>query len=324
MRRSIQQFFAMASLTALEAFRQPVTLLIFSTALAGMALMPVVTTHTLGESKKMVADSALALHFFLGLLLAGLAACHTLTSEIRRGTAASVLSKPVGRTVFILAKFAGVAAVMLVFSGLCTAGSILAARAATESYFIDWRAAIPMMAAVPLAYAAAGLVNYLTRRPFVSDAILALVLAAAAAFALTAWLGLRTPPAPDESASFFEWRMVPVNALIAMALLVLAALALALATRLQAVPVVSICSVVFLAGLMSDYLLGRHAKESFWAAAAYAILPNWQHFWLVDALHLEEPVPLRYLGEAGLYALLYLSGILLLGIVSFRHTEVKS
>lgn len=324
MRRIVHQYAALASLTALEILRQPVTLLIFSTALAGMALLPAVTTHTLGESQKMIADSTLALHFFLGVLLAGLASCHTLTSEIRRGTAASVLSKPVDRAVFILAKFAGVAAVMLLFSSLCAAGSILATRAASDAYAIDWRAAAPLLAAVPLAYAAAGLVNYLTRRPFAADAIVALVMATAAAFALTAWLGHRAHAPAGEGAAFFVWSLLPVNALVAMALLVLAALALALATRLDVVPVVSICSVVFLAGLMSDYLLGRHAATSAWAASAYAILPNWQHFWLVDAVNAGQAVPLRYLAGAGLYALLYLSGILLLGIVSFRHTEVKS
>jgi hypothetical protein len=76
--------------------------------------------------------------------------------------------------------------------------------------------------------------------------------------------------------------------------------------------------------MMSDYLFGRHAATSSVAAALYAIVPNWQHFWMADALHLEETIPVRYLLAAAAYAGLYLLGVLGFGIVFFRHTEVKS
>ena len=322
MSRILQPFAALAQLTALENLRQPITLLLMTAGVAGMTLLPLVTSNTLGESAKMIADGALAFHFFFGLLLAGVVACQSISGEIRRGTAATVLSKPVGREVFLLAKFAGVAIVMLLFSAVSTLASVLAARAAAEAFTVDWWAAGPLAAAVVLAYAGAGLLNFLTRRPFSADAAALLLAAVAGAFALSGFLGLK-----GEWTAFganFDWKLLPVNALIAMALLVLAALALALATRLEVVPTISICSVLFLAGLMSDYLFGRNAAQHPAAAFLYAVLPNWQHFWIVDALNADEPVPAKYLAAAAGYALLYLIGILLLGIVSFRHKEVKS
>ncbi len=79
-----------------------------------------------------------------------------------------------------------------------------------------------------------------------------------------------------------------------------------------------------LLGMMSDYLFGRRAAESSWAAALHAIVPNWQHFWMADALHLGETIPFRYVLGAAAYGGFYLLGLLGLGIVLFRHTEVKS
>lgn len=323
MRRVIRQFITLAVLTALENLRQPLTLLLATSGVAGMTLLPLITTQTLGESAQMIADGALAFHFFFGLLLAGIAACQSLTHEIRRGTAATVLSKPVGRELFLLAKFAGVAMVMLYFSALATISSMLSARAAAEAFQIDWWGVGPLAGAIVLAYLGAGLVNYFTRRPFNSDAAMFLLIGVMAAFTLSSFVS-REGEWTAGFGSAFRWGLVPVNALVAMGLLVLAAIATALATRLTLVPTVSICSLLFLGGLMSDYLLGRHAATSRAAAALYAVFPNWQHFWVVDALHLDQPVPMAYVRGVALYALFYLIGILALGIVSFRHVEIKS
>ena len=82
-----------------------------------------------------------------------------------------------------------------------------------------------------------------------------------------------------------DWRVVPASALILMALLILAALALACSTRVEAVPTLAICSSLFLLGLVSDYFWGERAKAgSWWASMLYAVTPNWQLFWLADAL----------------------------------------
>jgi hypothetical protein len=323
MRRVFQSFAAIAGLTLREMLRQPLTLLLTATAVAGMGLMPILTTHTLGEGEKIIADNALALHFFLGLLLAGTAACQSLSGDIRRGTAATILSKPVGRVTFLLAKFAGIAGGMLLFSAVAAPASMIAMRSAAPSYAIDWPVILPLLAAIPVAFAAAAAVNYLTRRPFVSDAIGLLAVAVFLAF-VVAGLQPKEGEAAARFGAFFTWTLLPVNVLIAMALLLLAAIALALATRLDVVPTVTLCSVVFLVGLMSDYLFGRHAATSRVAAALYAVLPNWQHFWVVDALHLDVRVPAAYLAKAGAYAGLYLIGILALAIFSFRSTEVKT
>ncbi len=322
MRRVAVQFMALAWLTALETLRQPTCLLLASAAVAIAALLPVVTSHTLGETHRMVADSVLALQFVFGMLLGGVAASQTLSGEIRRGTAAAVLSKPVNREVFFLAKFAGLALVILVFSGLLIAAGLLGIRATAEPFWINWWAELPLLLALPVAFALAGGVNFLTRRPFLADAFLFLVGTMAVAFLISGLVDADGRPIPFLSG--YDPRFAPVGALIAMALLVLTGLAMALATRLETVPTLAVLSILLLAGMVSDHLVGRAAQTHAVAGVFYALLPNWQHFWLADSLYEEVPVPPAYFARAGLYALFYLLGTLGLGMVSFRHTEIKA
>jgi len=171
---------------------------------------------------------------------------------------------------------------MLIFCLECCLATLLSARTVAQPYIYDWWGAVPLLAAPPLAFALAGLQNYFTRRPFCSTAFRLLFLLLAAAFLLSAGIG------PDShwtaTGAVFEWRIVPAVALVAVAILLLAGVAASLATRLDLVPTLAVSSAVFLAGLMSDYLFGRAAAVNRMAAALYAILPNFQHFWTADAL----------------------------------------
>jgi hypothetical protein len=106
--------------------------------------------------------------------------------------------------------------------------------------------------------------------------------------------------------------------------LVLAAIALALITRLDLVPTLAVCTVIFLAGLMTDYLLGHAAKTSYLAAFAYNLIPNWEHFWLADALAGDGTIPWLYVGRVTVYAIFYLIGTLSLGMLSFRNVETEA
>jgi ABC-2 type transport system permease protein len=318
MRWRLRQFLAIAGLTALETVRQPITLLIAGTCVAFIGLLPILITHALGEGERLVRDSSLAFHLVCGLVLGCYAACSSLAREIRRGTASSVLSKPVGRELFLLAKFCGIATVMILFSMAAGAATLMSARTAANLFFPDWWSGAPLLAAPPLAFAAAGALNFFARRPFSSTAFGLLLAALAVAFAVSGLLdgqGHRVA-----FGALYSWNIVPATALVTLAILVLAGVAV----RLDVVPTLSICSVVFLAGLMSDYLFGRHAAAHPAAAGLYRLLPNLQHFWVVDALSGEGGIPWSYVARAALYAAFYLAGVLSLGLLAFRHMEVQS
>lgn len=319
----VRQFAAVALLTARETIRQPIALLLVGSAVMLTGLLPVLLLHQMGDAQKLVRDSALAAHFVFGLLLGGYAACATVQHELRRGTVATVLVKPVSRGVFFTAKYVGVAGMLVVYSVAVGCAILLAARMAGETYTVDWWAGTPFYGAVVLAVLGGLAANYFGGRPFVSTTFLQLVAWLILAVVISSFFDAEGKPVTW--GKVVDWRLVPAIVLVTMAVGVLAAIAQALATRLNMVPVMAICSVFFLVGLMTDYLFGRTVHEHWWAAWLYAVLPNWQHFWLTDALTGEEGrIPWVYVWRAGGYAFLYTVGILGFGFLAFRTAEIKA
>ena len=315
------QFFALARLAALEAIRRPVFLLVSLSVFAGIVLLPLLLNYTLGDSQRIVRDSALALYFLGGFLLGVHAAGETLARELRRGTAAAVLAKPVARSTFFLAKAAGIAAALLLFALGALAATLLAVRAGASDLHVDRAAALPALAALLAAPALAGAWNHRTRRPFASAAFFLLLAFLLAALAVSACF-----PTPLDHLAFplnFSWNLLPVGLLLWLCQGMAAALALALATRLALTPVLLAVSGVFALGLMSDYVLGPHLQTAFAARAAYALAPNVQAFWLLDALDAATPIPPAYFLQAAAYAAAWSAACLALGAAAFQKLEIS-
>ncbi len=318
--RSLNQLIAIARLTALEASRQPIFLLLTTSVMVFIGLMPVLITHVIGDAARMVRDSALALQLVSGLILACYAASATITRELRQGTLASIVSKPIPRELFLLAKFTGVAFIMAAYALITTLATMLSVRTASIAFVYDWWGIGPLLAAIFVAYAWSALQNFFTRVPFVSRAYLSLTLAVVAAFLVSCFI-----PAEYGETSFgaaLPWNIIPAGILLAMAMILFSALAVALATRLDMLPTVSLCLGLLLAGMMSDYLLGSRAHEGIIFALLYALVPNWQHYWAIDALH-SGSIPLSYVGATAIYTIVYGSAVLACGLLSFRTMEVK-
>jgi hypothetical protein len=325
----IKQFLAMAGLTALEALRQPICLLLAAGCVVLIAAVPLMILHTFGEDGKQVRDSALAFHFVFGLFVAGHASGTLLSSEMRNGTASAVLSKPVSRELFFLSKFAGIAVVVILFSMCATIATLLSERIAEKFYFTNTLAGYvtdtqtgTMLFSVSFAACLiAALINYRFKRPFASTAFMTLLFSLLIVLIISGFFERNGRWMPYDL--HLQWRIVPVSILITMALIVLAAIALTCSTRFDIVPTLVISSVVFLLGLMSDYIFGRFAANSGVFTFLYTVVPNWQHFWAADALSGGGSVPWKYVLNAGLYAVIYSTGILCLGMFSFRHAEMK-
>lgn len=308
-------------LTMLEVIRQPISLLLFTFCLLFCAVLPLLVSHTLGETQDLVIDSALAMHLATGLLLGAYAACSTLTRELRSGTAAAILSKPVARPIFFIAKFLGIVYVLMLFSLGAALTTVISARTVADPYLIDKLSAISLLAVFPLAYIIAGFVNFRTRRPFASNAFAWVLILTGAIFLLNGFIS------PELKATTFaaDYRLelLPASLLVAIAIIVLSSIAVSLATRVEVIPTISICAAILLLGLMSDYLFGRFADANILAGVFYRTIPNWQHFWVVDALRNDIVIPAAYILQTCGYAFLYICGCLLLGINAFKGLEME-
>jgi ABC-type transport system involved in multi-copper enzyme maturation permease subunit len=320
----MRQFFTIATNAFMELIRQPVFLLLMTASVLFEIFLAVPYYFAFGDEPKLVSTSALAVMLLSGLLGAVLSASASLAHEIRTGTALAVLSKPVGRAQFFLAKYTGLAAALTLLSYVNLIGVLLANWMSFDAYGKTNLPALGIFAAgVTVAYALAGFSNFFLRRPFVSDAVLALVvtatLAAFLVFQFTRQMqtfGVQT---------HVDWRLVPAGILILFALWILAALALACSTRLDTIPTLAICSAFFLAGLMSDYFFGTRAEAGkWWASTLYTIVPNWQLFWLADALDMgKSTFHWGYVGKAFAYVVAYAGAALAVGTALFEERELS-
>lgn len=130
-----------------------------------------------------------------------------------------------------------------------------------------------------------------------------------------------------------DWNFNPANngikifdiyasILLLMAVLVLASLALALSARFNIVITLTSCIGIFMLGLISDYVFGRLAHTQIWAKIAYIIVPNFQAFWISDAIYEGNPIPFRYILITASYAICYAAAILFATVAVFQRRQV--
>ena len=320
----MRQFFTIAANAFMELIRQPVFLLLMTGSVIFELFLAVPYYFVLGDEPKLVKNSALAVMLLSGLFGAVLSASASLAREIRVGTALAVLSKPIGRAQFLLAKYAGLAAALTLLTYVNLLGVLLCSKMAFDAYGSTDLAALGIFAAgVAVAYALGGFSNFFLRRPFVSDAVLALVVMAT----LAAFIIIRFTQQEQSlfTAAQVDWRLVPAGILILFALWILAALALACSTRLDTIPTLAVCSAFFLIGLMSDYFFGQRAEAgNWWASTLYTVIPNWQLFWLADALDMgKSTFQWSYVAKAFAYTVGYVGAALAIGTALFEERELS-
>ncbi len=320
----MRQFFTIAVNAFMELVRQPVFLLLMTGSVLFEIFLAVPYYFAFGDEPKLVENTVLALMMLSGLFGAVLSASSSLAREIRSGTALAVLAKPVGRVQFLLAKFAGLAAALTVLTYVNMIGVLLASRMAFDAYGKTDLPAIGIFAGgIVLAYALAGFSNFFLRRTFVSDAVLAMLVFTT----LAAFLVFQFTKQMESLGTMgkVNWNLLPAGILILFALWILAAIALACSTRLDTIATLAICSAFFLLGLMSDYFFGRAAAHgSWWGSMLYSVVPNWQIFWLADAIETgKSTFHWGYVGKALAYAVFYTGAALAAGAALFEERELS-
>lgn len=308
----------------MELVRQPVFLLLMTASSVFEIFLATPYYFAFGDEPKLVKNSVLAVMLLAGLFGAVLSASASLAREIRSGTALAVLSKPIGRAQFILAKYAGLVVALTFLTYVNLVAALIASRMTFDTYSSTDLAAVGIFGGgVVLAYALAGFSNFFLRRPFVSDAVFALlIMVTVAAFVI---FQFTTQKQSTYELSVVDWRLVPAAVLILFALWILAALALACSTRFDMIPTLVICSALFLVGLMSDYLFGRPAERGvWWGSVLYTLIPNWQNFWLADALDSgKSTFHWGYVAKAFAYVVGYVGAALAVAVTLFEDRELS-
>jgi hypothetical protein len=76
---------------------------------------------------------------------------------------------------------------------------------------------------------------------------------------------------------------------------------------------------------MSDYFFGqRAANGQWWASTLYSVIPNWQLFWLADALDMgKSTFHWGYVAKAFGYVVGYAGAALAVAILMFEERELS-
>ncbi len=307
-----------------ETVRQPVYCVVVGVALVAIATSPSFSMFTLMEGEKLVQDMGLSTILLAGLLLAVLSASHVVTEEIRGRTALMVMARPVSRASFVLGKFVGVALAQAVAAYLLTLVLTMTVRIGVpEAAYtkLDNALMAGEGAALALTLLLALGANFLFDKPFTSSAVVAALVLFTAVFLGFGFTDKELKAVPYLSAYKADTVKACVTAFPTV--LVLTAAGVACATRLSLVGSIVGCSLFYVVGVLNDYVLGRYAASSLLAAVPYTLLPNFQVFWMGDALSAETPIPWSYVRNALGYGSAYAAALVFLAMFLFETREIQ-
>ena len=319
----MHKLFTITKNTFTETLRQSVYTIIIIAALLLFFISPSLAVYTMSDDNKFLREIGLSTLFLSSLFIAIFSASGAVAKEIENKTITTVLSKPVQRPIFIIAKFLGVAAAVVLAHYICTIALLMAIRHGvleTISDTHDWTVLGTAAVIVVLTFLLTAFFNYVYDWKFSSTAV---VLAG-----IFATFGIVFLSFIDRN-----WQFNPqgngINALdiygsvlLLLAAIIIVALAVALSARFNIAVTLSACIGIFLLGLISDYTFGRFAETQLWAKIGRFLVPNLQIFWISDAIYEGSEVPLKYIIISASYALCYTTAILLFAIALFQRRQV--
>ena len=319
----MNKLFTIAKNTFIEILRQPIYAVIIVAALFLLFISPSLTMYTMSDDNKLLREIGLSTLFLASLFIAIFSASSAVSEEIENKTITNVLSKPIQRPIFIIAKFFGVAAAVILAHYICTIALLMSIRHGvletvndTHDMTVLGTAGFILTATILLS----AFFNYTYDWKFTSTAIILT--------GIFATLGIVFLSVIDRN-----WQFNPakngINAvdiygsvLLLLAAIIIVALALALSARFNIVVTLSACMGIFFLGLVSDYAFGRFAETHLWARIGRFLVPNLQIFWISDAIYEGSEVPLKYLVISASYALCYTIAILSLAVALFQRRQI--
>ena len=349
----LEQLLAISRNTFQESIRQPVLLVVAVAATLFIVLSNPFATFTLESDQAMFVDIGLSSVFLAGVIGSAFVATNVLTREIENRTVLTVVSKPVPRPLFVLGKYLGVAtSIFVLMVYLILAFMVVEIHGSLETAAAKYHQPVIVFGLCGLAVAlGAGIwCNYFYGWAFGATTLVVLVPIAGLVYVLS--LVFSRSWATQPISTDFNGQLWIACGMLFMAILVLCAIAIAASTRLGQVLTLIVTCGFFLLGLLSDWLLGRPAaliakraaggevdpttgieqtkvaldgieQVEYWAlSVAHAIVPNFQVFWLTDAVNQGHTIPAGYIGTTLAYGALLVVAALSIAVILFQRREV--
>ncbi|WP_437191275.1 ABC transporter permease subunit [Planctomicrobium sp. SH527] len=279
-----------ARATTKEAVRQPVFLMMTAIGLTIITINVWVPFFSLGDDTKMYIDCGLATILICSLLQCVWTASLSVADEIEGRTAMTLLSKPINRRQFVFGKYIGI-----------------------------FQAALIMIAILAVVF------FFLTYYKFHYD----LKESSKEQSPLVYFRSFGGLPfsVPMMNPVYYEVArtIIPGVTLIAMEVAVMAAVSVAISTRVPMMMNVLTCFAVFVIGHLTPILAISGTANVFvkFVARFFAtILPGLDHFNMSSAVATGKSIPAEYIGMAGLYCLAYVAAMIMIGFLLFEDRDL--
>ena len=315
--------------TFVQTIRQPVFTWMLLVALVILSLSVPLSTWAMSvdyhkTNQKMLEGLGLGTLLICGLVIASLSAASVLSREIEDKTALTVISKPVSRPIFVLGKFLGVAAAVMLFFYLSALIYLMTLRhgvVPAKADPIDWPVIVLGSSALVLALGVAAAGNIMFNWTFTSAYVYAKTATLSVAMGVIAFIGKGWHTVPFGLG--LRGQLFLALVLLAMALLMFVAIAVAASTRFGRVATLLICLGVLVVGSEHTKLFNHFRGRVVLSYPAHWALPNLGYFYAIDALALDSRIHLSYVGLAAGYCACYVAGVLAIGAAMFQRRSLE-
>ncbi len=322
------RFFAIITNTFTETLRQPIFGIVVISTILLLILSPSLAMFTLDDDNQLLMDIGLSTIMLAGMLLAVFAATSVVSEEIENKTALTVISKTVGRGMFVLGKFTGIAAAVILAEYLLCLVLIMVIRHGVLQMSSEKHDIVVMT----LGFVGLGLTfilsmagNYFYKWRFSSTTIIAGSSLATIVLLLLYLLDSHWKVNPAENN--LQWGILAPMTLTLISVLIMTAIAVAAAIRFNLITTLAFCCLVFILGAVLENWLGPVARaqsglESYAAWAVLTVIPNISFSVVTNNTYQGTPIPLDYIAQVALYAFFYVTACLLFAIILFRTREI--
>lgn len=324
----VSVFFSLTRNTFRECLREPVFFLILASTLLLVLSFPLFTFFAFDRQIWTILESSMAAVMFLGFAAAVICTNSCVQREMKNGTLLLLLSKPVSRFTFLLAKVTGITGAMIVFSVICCTAVMTVVLASISPFLFDAKVMLSFFGVCILCLIFGAARNYFTGASFTENTIFALLPALPAYYAifysiLQSRLG-RMDSHDTVSLTFVNFsEQLPVMLLLLLAIVLMGIITTATALHFSFLSNLVFCTILFLGGLLvgpwSQALFG---SESFRGDLFSTLLPNWQLFWMAYPVSEGTAIPLSYAGWMTLYVIAYGMIWVIWAGVTFQCTEL--
>ena len=285
-------------------------------SLASVVLMVLAASMpSIGESEhlRLVRDQTHSILFICGALAGAYGLIRVVTDDIRRGAGSILMSRPISGTTLLLGKLFGVIASVAILFSTGAFSYLWISEITFDHESLNITSLVLYASVIALSLISGGIRQYMFGSNFSLYSSLSLCTLMGIGFVLRYFL-----------AEQGEFDLIGLQSilLLFMAVITFCATVQALAVIADSAMVLGGAIIIFFFGLISSFLISKIVGQSA-SMVLGALLPNWQTFWVLEAIGQGQGVPGMYYLQCFFQTLLYVGVYLILSISLFERIEIK-